>query len=86
MVRIVPSTCMAWSRNSAPVMPFAQPEPISAPIEVPEITDGFSPSSSIASMKGMWVRPRAEPPPSATPIRGMPSPVHTRSSGGSPAM
>jgi hypothetical protein len=50
MIRIVPSTENECSRSSLPVMPLAQPAPIKAPIEVPEITWGLSPISSIASM------------------------------------
>ncbi|MNL88042.1 hypothetical protein D3C87_2175150 [compost metagenome] len=50
MVRSVPSTSKECSRNSLPVMPAAQPEPIRAPIEVPEITEGLRPSSSMASI------------------------------------
>ena len=50
MIRIVPSTEKLCSRSSAPVMPLAQPEPISAPIEVPEITLGLRPISSMASI------------------------------------
>ena len=38
------------SRSSAPLMPLAHPAPISAPIEVPAMMDGFSPNSSIASI------------------------------------
>ena len=40
MMRIVPSTPMACSRSSLPLMPLAQPEPISAPIEVPAMVEG----------------------------------------------
>ena len=44
--------------------------PMMAPIDVPAITAGLMPSSSRASITGIWASPRAPPPPRASPIRG----------------
>src|SRR6476659_7172366 len=47
-----------------------------APMEVPTITHGFTPSSSKASSMSTCASPRAEPPPSAraTPLPRLPAP------------
>src|SRR5262245_50328043 len=44
---------------------------MTAPIDVPAMRIGFRPSSSSASMIGIWAKPRAPPPPRARPMRGV---------------
>src|SRR6516162_9905285 len=40
-----------------------------APIDVPAISVGRTPASSSASSTGIWAKPWAAPPPSASPTR-----------------
>src|SRR6516165_8685006 len=43
-----------------------------APIDVPAISVGRTPASSSASSTGIWAKPWAAPPPSASPTRAPP--------------
>ena len=49
-------------------LPAAQDAPTSAPMEVPQMTEGMIPMPSSASMMPMCAQPRAAPPPSASPM------------------
>ena len=81
-LRRVRERAKASSASSLPAMAAA---PITAPIDVPVTMSARMPASSSTRMAPMWAQPRAAPPPSARPMRGVNPFDHTGSAEGTGA-